>query len=65
MTQETTSQKCILKDIHETINYFVKEINQIDLMTKKRVYKTLYHIQQALIIVSAISRCVSILLFFL
>ena len=36
MTKENTSQKLILKDIHEIRNYLVKEINQIDLMNKKQ-----------------------------
>ena len=34
-TEENISQKCGLKNINETTNYFIEKINQSELMSKK------------------------------
>ena len=46
----------------DTINYFLEEIKQKELMSRKhkKVCKTLNYIEQFLIFASTITRCVSI-----
>ena len=46
----------------DTINYFLEEIKQKELMSRKhkKVCKTLNHIEQFLIFASTITRCISI-----
>ena len=62
MTEENISQIFILKNIYETRNYFIQEINHNDLMSKKykKVFAVLNYIEQLLILTSTVTRCVSI-----
>ena len=59
MAKEDKSQQFILKNIKETNNYFIKKINQNDLMSKKhkKVSTVLDYIEHLLIFASAVTRC--------
>ena len=65
MVEENTSQKLRLKNIDETRNYFLEEIEQNQLMSKKhkKVCTTLNYIEHFLILESTITGCVSISFF--
>ena len=67
MTQENIIQEFLLKNIDEIRNYFVEEINQYELMSKKhkKIFRVLMYIEHLLILVSTVTGCVSILLLFL
>ena len=56
MSEEKINQNFRLKDIDEIRNYFIEEINQNELMSKKRkkVCRDLDYIEQLSILVSAI-----------
>ena len=56
-----------LKHLDKTKNYFIEQIKQNDLMSKKhkKVCTVLNHIEKSLILVSAITGCVSISAFVL
>ena len=58
MSEENISQEFRLKN-GERRNYLIEEINQNELMCKKHK-KVLNYIEYLLILISAISRCVSI-----
>ena len=60
MTEENISQEFELKNIDETRNYFIKEINQNELMSKKheKVCKVFNYIEHLLILVSIVAGCV-------
>ena len=62
MSEENISQEFRLKNIDETRNYFIKEINQNELMSKKhkKVCRVLNYIDHLLIAISTIIGCVSI-----
>ena len=62
MAKENISQQFILTNIEETNNYFIKKINQNDLMSKnhKKVATVLDFIEHLLILASAVAGCVSI-----
>ena len=62
MSEENISQEFSLKKIAEIRNYFFKEINQNELTSKKhkKVYRVLNYIDLLLIVISAITGCVSI-----
>ena len=57
MDEENRIQEFRLKKIHETRNYFTKEIDQNELMSKKhrQVYMTLNCIEHFLILASAVT----------
>ena len=58
------SQELRLKNINKTKNYFLEEIKQTELMSRKnRVYTTLNYIEHFLILASTITGCVSIFCF--
>ena len=61
MVEENISQEFRLKNIDETRNYFLKEIEQNKLMRRKhkKVYTTLNYIEQFLILASTITGFVS------
>ena len=61
MAEENISQEFRLKKIDETKNYFIKEIKQNLLKSKKykRVCKTLNYIEHLLILASTVTGCVS------
>ena len=61
MVEENVSGEFRLKNIDETINYFVKEIEPNELMNKKykKVCMVLSYIQHFLILASAFTRCIS------
>ena len=65
MVEENTSQKLRLKNLDETRNYFLEEIEQNQLMSKKhkKVCTTLNYIEHFLILESTITGCVSISFF--
>ena len=67
MTQENIIQEFLLKNIDEIRNYFVEEINQYELMSKKhkKIFRVLIYIEHLLILVSTVTGCVSILLLLL
>ena len=62
MVQENISQEFRLKNIDETKNHFLEEINQNELISKKhkKVCTTLNYIEQFLILASTITACISI-----
>ena len=62
MVEENISQEFRLKNIYETRNYFCKEIEQYELMSRKhkKVCATLNYIEHFLILGSAIAGCISI-----
>ena len=57
LVEENISQEFRLKNINETRNYFIEEINQNELMTKK--HKSYF--EHLLILVSTVTGCVSFL----
>ena len=62
MAEENISQEFRLKNIDETRNYLIEEINRKELMSKKheKFCTTLNYIEHFLILDSAITGCVSI-----
>ena len=61
-TEENISQEFRLKNIDETRNYLIEEINRNELMSKKhkKICSTLNYIEHFLILASTITGCVSI-----
>ena len=61
MVKENISQEFRLTNTDETINYFLEEIKQNELIGRKlkKVCTTLSHIEHFLILVSTITGCVS------
>ena len=62
MVKENISQECRLKNIDETRNYFLEEIEQNKLMSRKykKVCATLNYIKHFLFLASTITGCISI-----
>ena len=62
MVEENMSQKFRFKNLEETRNYFLEEIEQNELMSRKhkKDCTTLNYIERFLISVSAITACISI-----
>ena len=62
MTEENISRKFRLENINKKINYFIEEINQNELMSKKHknICGILNYIEHLLILVSTGTECVSI-----
>ena len=62
MVEENISQEVRLKTIVETIKFFLKEIEQNELMSNKykKVRTTLNYIEHFLILASAITGCILI-----
>ena len=62
MVEENIGKEFRLKNIDKTRNYFLEEIEQNELMSKKhiKVCATLNYIEHFLILVSAITRRISI-----
>ena len=62
MTEKNKSQGFKLKNIDETRNYLIEEMNRNELMSKKhkKICTTLYYIEHFLILGSAITVCVFI-----
>ena len=62
MSEENISQEFRLKNINETRNYLIEEINQNELMSKKhkKVCRVLNYIDHFLIVISTITGSVSI-----
>ena len=62
MSEENISHEFRLKNVDETRNYFIEEINQNELLSKnyKMVCRVLNYIEYFLILASAITGCVSI-----
>ena len=62
IVEENISKEFRLKNIDKTRNYFLEEIEQNELMSKKhiKVCATLNYIEHFLILVSAITRRISI-----
>ena len=65
MTEENLSQEFNLKNIDKTKNYFIEEINPNELMGKKhkKVCRVLNYMEHLLILISTVTRCVSIFTF--
>ena len=65
MAEENISQEFRLKNIDETRNYLIEEINQNELMSKKhkKVCTTLNYIECFLILASIITECILISVF--
>ena len=61
MAEENVSQKLRQKNIDETRNYLIKEINRNDLISKKykKVCATLSYIEHFLILGSTVTGCIS------
>ena len=63
MAEENITQEFRLKNVNETRNYFMKEINQNELMSMK--HKNAWNFtEHYLILTPAITGCVSVSLFF-
>ena len=62
MAEENINRKFRLKNIDETRNYFLEEIKQNELMSRKhkKVCTTLNYIEHFLILASTITGCISI-----
>ena len=62
MTQENINQEYRLKNIDERRNYFIKVINQNELMSKKhkKVFRVLSFIENLLLLVSTVTGYISI-----
>ena len=62
MVEESISQEFRLKNIHETINYFLEEIEQNEFMSRKhkKVCTTLSYTGHYLVLDFKIAGCVSI-----
>ena len=62
MVEEKISQEFTLKNIDETRNHFLKEIEENELMSRKhkKVCTTLNYIEHRLILASTITGCISI-----
>ena len=62
MVETNVSQKFRLKNIEETRNYFLEEIEENELMSKKhkKVCTTLNYIEHFFILASTITGCISI-----
>ena len=62
MAEENISQEFRLKNIDETRNYLIEEINRNELMSKKhkKVCTTLNYVERFLILGSTITECISI-----
>ena len=62
MVKENIFQEFKLKNINETRNYFLEEIEQNELMSRKhkKVCTTLNYIEHFLILASTITGCISI-----
>ena len=62
MAEENIGQEFRLKNINERRNYFVEDIDQNELMTKKhkKVCTTLNYIEHFLILASVVTGCISI-----
>ena len=62
MSEESISQKCGLKNIDETRNYLFKQINKNELISKKyqKVSRVLNYTEHLLILIFAVTGCVSI-----
>ena len=65
MVEENISQEFKLENIEETKNYFLKEVEQTELMGKKynNIGATLNYTEHVLILASTITRCISISVF--
>ena len=65
MKEKNVSQGFRLKNIDETRNYFFEEIEKNNLMSRKhkKVCTTLNYIEHFLILVSAVTGCISIFVF--
>ena len=65
MVEENISQKFRLKNMDETRNYFLEEIKQNELISKKhkKVCTTLNYIEYSIILASTITACISISVF--
>ena len=62
MIKENISQKVRLKNVDETRNYFLEEIEQVVLMSNKhkKVCTTLNYIEHFLILSSTVTGCISL-----
>ena len=62
MSEENRSQEFRLKNIDQTRNYLIVEINQNELMSKKhkKVYRVFNYIEHLLILISTVTGCVFI-----
>ena len=59
MSEENISQKFRLKNIEVTRNYFIEELNQNELISKK-FKKVLNYIEHLLILISTVTGCLFI-----
>ena len=62
MSEENKSQEFRLKNVDETRNYLIEEINRSELISKKhkKICATLNYIEHFLILASTVTGCVSI-----
>ena len=62
MIKENISQKVKLKNVDETRNYFLEEIEQVVLMSNKhkKVCTNLNYIEHFLILYSTVTGCISL-----
>ena len=62
MDKQNISEEFRLKNIDETRNYFLKEIEQNELMSRKhkKAFLTLNYIEHFLVLASAVTGCIPI-----
>ena len=65
MSEKNIAQEFKMKNLHETINYLVEQINQNELMSKKhkKLYRVLNYIELLHILNYTVSGCVFITAF--
>ena len=65
MPKENICQEFRLKNIDDTRNYLIEEINQNELMSNKhkKVYRVLNYIEHLPIVISTVTGCISIFAF--
>ena len=65
MPKENICQEFRLKNIDDTRNYLIEEINQHELMSNKhkKVYRVLNYIEHLPIVISTVTGCISIFAF--
>ena len=60
MIEENITQQFRLKNIDKARKYFLKEIQQSELMSNKKICLTLNYIEHFLVLASAFTGCISI-----
>ena len=65
MTEENISEEFRLKNVNETRKFFIEEVKQNELTSKKhkKVFGVLNYVEHLLVLVSTVTGCISISVF--